>query len=62
MPIIAALSVQYSNFGIKVFIHNSVSKALTCLRHSLLAETPPAIANCLIPVSLITFFAFFKRT
>ena len=50
MPIIAALSVVYSNFGIYVAHPAESSMARSVDRISEFAETPPAIATCLIPV------------
>ena len=48
----AALSVVYSNLGIKVFQPYFFSASFNVVRIPELAETPPPIATCLIPVSL----------
>ena len=55
MAIIAALSVQNSNFGMYVFQPYLPSASFNARRMPLFAETPPPIATCFIP-------AFFTAT
>jgi hypothetical protein len=50
MAIIAALSVQYSNAGIKVFQLFFLPVTSNAFRNPLFAETPPAIQISFIPV------------
>jgi len=61
MAIIAALSVQYSNAGIKVFHPSSVPIFSKELRKSLLALTPPTIQMFVIPVSCAAFLIYLIR-
>ena len=56
IPIIPALSVVYSNFGIKVFHPNLVSVSFKTFLISELALTPPAIAIFFMPVCFTAFF------
>jgi hypothetical protein len=57
----AALSVQYSNLGMKVF--HSCASPISCklLRRPLLALTPPAMQMLFTPVCCTAFFTFFRR-
>ena len=56
MAIIAALSVVYSNLGIKVLHANSDSNFFISFLNSKFAETPPAMATFLIPVFCMASF------
>ena len=58
IAIIAALSVQYSNLGINTFTASLSAQDNKACLNSEFAETPPAIAMCLIPVSLLACFNF----
>src|SRR5690606_29869499 len=58
IPIIAALSVVYSNLGIKVFHPYSVSASFNRFRIPEFADTPPPIAICVIPVCSDAFTNF----
>ena len=57
----AALSVQYSNAGIKTFQPLLLPNSCKPVRNPLLALTPPAIQIFVIPVSSDAFFNLFNR-
>src|SRR6187431_1719923 len=60
MAIIAALSVQYSNLGIKIFQPFFLPCNNNSERSPELADTPPAIAILLMAVSLLACTNFFN--
>src|SRR5690606_16658260 len=57
----AALSVQYSNLGIKTFHLYFSHMANNELRNPEFAETPPAIAISLTPVCFAAFLSLFNK-
>ena len=61
MAIIAALSVQYSKAGIKVFQPNFLPSISISFLKLLFAETPPANAMFYIPVCLLANNNFFIK-
>lgn len=58
MPIIAALSVQYWKAGMYVCHPSRAPDSCMAFRKPLLADTPPAIPTCVIPVSLAADSSF----
>ena len=56
MAIIAALSVQYSNFGTKILVFESVPHSCNRWRKYEFADTPPAIATWVNPYVEQAFF------
>src|SRR5580698_5012437 len=61
MAIIAALSVQYSNFGIWVFQPFLLPNSSKARRSPLLADTPPAIQISFICCPVAAFLSLCKR-
>ena len=59
--IIAALSVQYSKAGIKVFQPKAFPVSVSAFLRPLFALTPPAIQTSFIPVCSTAFFSLFIR-
>ena len=61
MAIMAALSVVKRNGGIKTSQWRFAASRVILSRNPLLADTPPARATRLIPVSLTAFTTFSNR-
>ena len=61
MAIMAALSVQYSKAGIKVFQPSFSPMAVKAFLSPLLALTPPARQISVMPVSVAAFLSLFNK-